>query len=117
MDFESLRNYCLEKKGATEDFPFGDDVWVMKVGSKMFALIAPGDTLMITLKCDPSLAEALREKYSSVNPGYYMNKRHWNSVDIDGTVPDGDIERMIDHSYELVFKGLKKAERESIASL
>ena len=115
MNALSVRGYCLKKKGATEDLPFGEDVLVLRVGSKMFALIKPeGDIARINLKCDPALALELRRKYKSVEPGYHMNKKHWNSVYLDESVPDTEIRKMIDHSYELVVKGLKKADRESI---
>lgn len=113
MELDFLHNYCLNKKGVTEGFPFGEDVLVMKVGSKMFALIRINEeTLKINLKCDPFLAEALRKKYSAVTPGYYMNKRHWNTVEIDGSIPENEVLTMLDNSYDLVFKGLKKSERE-----
>ncbi|MFZ5644888.1 MAG: MmcQ/YjbR family DNA-binding protein [Bacillota bacterium] len=115
MDIQSLRSYTLSKKGAEEDFPFGEDVMVIKVGGKMFALISERDgTPKITLKCDPVIAGGLRQKYSAVTPGYYMNKQHWNTVEIDGSIPDNEIMEMVDLSYALVFKGLKKAEREKL---
>ena len=115
MNELSLRSYCLKKKGATEDLPFGDDVLVIRVASKMFALIKSEDGVFrINLKCDPVLALQLRRKYSSVTPGYHMNKKHWNSVYLDGSIPEEDIMQMVDHSYDLVFKGLKKSERKLI---
>jgi len=86
MDFESLRKYFLDKPGATEDFPFGPSAMVFKVRSKMFALIAVEETpLRINLKCDPELARHLRAAYDAVQPGYHMNKKHWNTVLIDGS--------------------------------
>lgn len=115
MNLDSLRNYCLGKKGVTESYPFGLDVLVINVGVKMFALIPINEEkLKINLKCDPFLAEVLRQKYSAVKPGYHMNKRHWNTVEIDGSIPENVILSMIDDSYELVFKGLKKSDRELI---
>ncbi len=111
MKFESLREYLLNKRGACEDFPFGPTVIVFKVMDKMFALI-PLDkkSLRINLKCDPELALHLRAKYNSVQPGYHMNKKHWNTIIIDGSIPDDELLAMIDDSYNLVIKGLKKGE-------
>jgi len=116
MNLKTVTEYCLSKPGAREDYPFGPDPLVMKVGSKMFALLAvwPDGREQISLKCDPFLAESLRQQHKSVIPGYHLNKTHWNTVFLDGTIPDGDILSMVDHSYELVFKSLKKAEKESI---
>jgi len=115
MDGKALINYCLSKKGAYEDFPFGPDVLVIKVSSKMFALVSGrGSKLNISLKCDPFLAEDLRAKYPSVNPGYHLSKKHWNTVLIDGTVHEQELHWMIDHSYELVLKSLTKSEREAV---
>jgi predicted DNA-binding protein (MmcQ/YjbR family) len=102
MDIESLRNYCVKKKGVTESFPFGDDTLVFKSGEKIFALVNLEGDLSLNLKCDPAYALELRERYSSVTPGYHMNKKHWNTVMLDGTVPDKEIFSWIDHSYELV---------------
>ena len=109
MDFETLRKYLLDKPGATEEFPFGPSAMVFKVKGKMFALIAVEKTpLRINLKCDPELALHLRAAYSAVQPGYHMNKKHWNTIIIDGSLPDEEIVTMIDDSYDLVVKGLGK---------
>ena len=109
MDFEALRKYFLNKPGASEGFPFGPSAMVFKVRSKMFALIAVEKTpLRINLKCDPELARHLRAAYDAVQPGYHMNKKHWNTVTIDGSLPDEEILTMIDDSYDLVVKGLGK---------
>jgi predicted DNA-binding protein (MmcQ/YjbR family) len=102
MNIETLREYCISKKGATESFPFGDDTLVFKVNGKIFALVNLDGDLSINLKCDPILAIELRERYSSVTPGYHMNKKHWNTVLPDGSVPDKEVFYWIDHSYELV---------------
>jgi len=112
MDLASFREYCLSKPGATEDMPFGDDVLVFKAGGKMFAL-APLDEVPATanLKCDPDLALELRDRYDQVRPGYHMNKRHWNTVEIDSGLPDSELCKMIDHSYELVVQSLSSAKR------
>jgi predicted DNA-binding protein (MmcQ/YjbR family) len=116
MDLESFREYCLSKSGATEDTPFGEDVLVFKVGGKMFAL-APLDEVpaVANLKCDPDLALELRDRYEQVRPGYHMNKKHWNTVEIDSGIPDAELCKMIDHSYELVLRTLPKAKRERLA--
>ncbi|MCK4622063.1 MAG: MmcQ/YjbR family DNA-binding protein [Desulfuromonadales bacterium] len=112
MDFETLRNYLLAKAGAMEDFPFDDKTLVIKVGGKMFALLGLNEEpLRVNLKCDPLKAEVLRQRYPAVLPGYHMNKRHWNTVVLDGSVPEEEVLAMIDESYELVVKGLPKAQR------
>ncbi|NHN29610.1 MmcQ/YjbR family DNA-binding protein [Paenibacillus agricola] len=115
MDLLSLCKYCLNKQGSREDYPFGDDVLVIKVASKMFALIPQDEhQLTISLKCDPFIAESLREQHASITPGYHLNKSHWNTILIDGSIPEQELFKMIDHSYELVFKGLKKTEKDAI---
>jgi predicted DNA-binding protein (MmcQ/YjbR family) len=108
MNIESFREYCLSKKGVTEDFPFDENTLVLKVGGKMFALTDLVDEFKINLKCDPEKAIELRETHSSVIPGYHMNKQHWNTVIINGSVPDKFLYEWIDHSYRLVFKSLPK---------
>jgi predicted DNA-binding protein (MmcQ/YjbR family) len=102
MNIEILREYCISKNGAEECLPFGPDTLVYKVKGKIFALISLDGELSINLKCNPSLALELREKFRAVIPGYHMNKKHWNTVCIDGSVPDKNIFEMIDHSYNLV---------------
>lgn len=105
--------YCLSLKGAREDYPFGPEPLVIKVGGKMFALIgADAENISLSLKCDPDMADMLRGQYDAVRPGYHMNKRHWNTVSVDGSVPDDELKWMIDHSYALVVKSLRKADRE-----
>ncbi|MDD5094725.1 MAG: MmcQ/YjbR family DNA-binding protein [Dehalococcoidia bacterium] len=117
MNSASIRTYCLQKKGSAEDLPFGDEVLAIKVAGKMFALIKIREgTTTVNLKCDPALALELRRKYPSVKPGYHMNKQHWNTVEIDGTVPEEEVFKMIDHSYDLVVRGLKRSERDWIKS-
>ncbi len=112
MEFESLRAYLLNKKGAFEDFPFGPEVMVFKVRGKMFALVALAESpLRINLKCDPELALHLREFYKAIQPGYHMNKKHWNTVTLDNSIPYEEILTMIDDSYDLVVKGLKKSDK------
>jgi len=112
MDLESFREYCLKKHGATEGTPFGETVLVFKVGGKMFALAALDEVpARVNLKCDPDLALELRDRYEQVRPGYHMNKKHWNTVEIDSGVPEAELRKMIDHSYELVVQSLPKAMR------
>lgn len=109
--------YGFSKKGATEDYPFGPDPLVMKVGGKMFALISKSGEKQISsisLKCDPVIAENLREQHAAIQPGYHLNKKHWNSVILDGSLTISDVQDMIDHSYELVYNSLSKAMRVSI---
>ena len=115
MDLELFREYCLSKPGATEDMPFGEGVLVFRVGGKMFAL-APLDAIPATanLKCDPDLALELRDRYEQITPGYHMNKKHWNTVEIESGIPIRELRTMIDHSYELVTKSLPKAKREKL---
>jgi predicted DNA-binding protein (MmcQ/YjbR family) len=102
MNIELIREYCISKKGATESFPFGEDTLVFKVNEKIFALVNLDGDLSINLKCDPALAIELRERYSSVTSGYHMNKKHWNTINLDGTVPDKQVFSWIDHSYDLI---------------
>ncbi|WP_188998633.1 MmcQ/YjbR family DNA-binding protein [Paenibacillus nasutitermitis] len=108
---EWITEYCFTRPGAVKDFPFGKEPMVMKVGGKMFALLS-GQA--ISLKCDPVVAENLREQNEAITPGYHLNKKHWNSIRIDGSLSADEIRSMIDHSYDLVFKGLPKAVREKV---
>jgi predicted DNA-binding protein (MmcQ/YjbR family) len=114
MTVESLREYFLKKPGTEECLPFDDTTLVFKVGGKMFGLLSLDGDLSINLKCDPEIAIGLREEYPAVTPGYHMNKVHWNSVQVDGTIPAKKIEEWIDHSYQLVFDKLPRATRERI---
>jgi predicted DNA-binding protein (MmcQ/YjbR family) len=115
MDRERVLDYCGSRPGAVEDDPFGDEVAVFKVGGRIFAICGlaghPGE---VSLKCDPSLAEALRARYPAVRPGYHLNKRHWNTVELDGTVPADELAELIDHSWELVVAQLPRAERAKV---
>jgi len=112
MELEFLRKYLLDKNGATEELPFGPDALVFKLVGKIFAIVAWQSTpLRISLKCNPEHALALRAMYKSVRPGYHLNKEHWNTVTLDGSVPHDHLLEMIDHSYELVVRGLKKSDR------
>jgi predicted DNA-binding protein (MmcQ/YjbR family) len=112
MDLAQFREYCLSKPRATEGTPFGPDVLVFKVGEKIFALAALDEVpTTANLKCDPDLALELRDRYEQVRPGYHMNKKHWNTVEIDSGIPANELRKMIDHSYELVAASLPKARR------
>jgi len=114
MDIESYRNYCISKTHVTEDFPFGENVLVFRVGGKIFTLFDVNDFSSVNLKCDPEQAVDWREQYSAVLPGYHMNKKHWNTVLIDGSLNDRKLKEMIDHSYDLVKKSLPKKLREQL---
>lgn len=115
---EELAGYCKEHRGAKEDYPFGPEPLVMKVDGKMFALIAEtAGVAAISLKCEPHMAELLRMEHEAVKPGYHLNKKHWNTVTVDGAVPVNELRAMIDHSYELVVGTLTKAQRARLAEL
>ncbi len=112
MDLTTLRSYLMSKGAAEEDFPFDLITLVAKVGGKMFALVRINtNPLQLNLKCDPLKAEILREVYPAIIPGYHMNKRHWNTVVLDGSIDTVEIYAMIDDSYDLVVKGLPKSKR------
>lgn len=121
FSLNDLKHYCISQLGAEETYPFGPEVIVYKIMGKMFALVQtniPQDQRpAISLKCDPTFAEILRENYDAIKPGYHLNKRHWNTVTCDGTIPDDEIEDMIKDSYRLVVKSLTKAERERVQKL
>jgi len=112
VNIEAFRDYCLSKPAATEGMPFGPENIVFKVARKMFALAALDEVPpAVNLKCDPDLALELRDRYEQVRPGYHMNKKHWNTVVLDGVIPQVEIRKMIDHSYDLVVQSLPKAKR------
>jgi predicted DNA-binding protein (MmcQ/YjbR family) len=112
MKRADLMNYCLSRKAAICEQPFGPDVDVIKVMGKVFALIpVVSDPPQISLKCDPVFAQVLRDTYPAVKPGWHLNKKHWNSIVIDGTVADDEIKEWIDHSYAQVVKGLTRAQK------
>ena len=119
MGFDEVRSRLLACRGAAEDFPFGPETHVFKVPGatgKMFAMLSieADGTARATLKCDPALAPALREQYPAVTPGYYMNKAHWNTIVLDGSVPDDEVGEWIAMSYDLVVAGLPKGVREGL---
>lgn len=109
MNIERLRDYCLTKPGVTESFPFGDTTLVFKVGGKVFLLAdTEQQPLTIAVKCDPEKAVELRDQYDAVQPGYHLNKKHWNSITTGSGLRDTDVYAWIDHSYDLVYSGLPK---------
>jgi len=115
IKIEDLRKYCMEKKGVNEDFPFDFSILTFKVLNKIFVLTdINSEVFRINLKCTPEHALTLRSIYPQITPGYHMNKKHWNTIEIDGTIPDEEIYKMIDQSYELVLAGVKKSLRESL---
>lgn len=117
MNIEELRTYCIAKKGTTESFPFDETTLVFKVMGKMFALMNIDGNLSVNLKCDPEKAIELREQYTFVLPGYHMNKKHWNTILLAGSVPDQLIKTWIDESYELIATSLTKKLKEELVNL
>lgn len=119
MNIEQLQDYCISKKGVTEDFPFDADTLVFKVLGKMFALVGlekweKGEK-SINLKCDPDYAEELRAEYDSINAGYHMSKKHWNTVSLNsGAISPEFLSELIDHSYDMVVKGMTKKLRKEL---
>ncbi len=115
LDFNGVRKYCQNKPEVVEDYPFDIETLVFKVCGKMFALLGEKfEVPSINLKCEPQQALMLRDMYPAVKPGYHMNKKHWNTVLLDDSIPEVELMSMIDHSYALVVKGLKKSERQSL---
>ena len=112
QNFEPLKKYFMSKKGVWEDFPFGFEVSVFKVGKKMIAFVVLEEVPMrMNLKCDPDDAIVLRQEYESIIPGYHMNKKHWNTLYLNGTLPKSLVAELIDHSYDLVIAKMSKARR------
>lgn len=112
MNYEEIREYCLSKPGVTESFPFNDTALVFKV-VKMFALLdLSEESRGISLKCDPELAIELRERHPEVTGAWHFNKKHWNGVDLKGSIPDALLKEWIDHSYDIVVDSLPKSKRE-----
>lgn len=115
MHIETLREYCLSKKAVTEDFPFGETTLVFRVKGKIFLLVSlDADPLQFNAKCDPEKAMELREAYDAVKPGYHMNKKHWNTIIIDGSISSKLIKEMIDDSYNLIVQSLPKKIRDDL---
>lgn len=114
MNIEELREYCLSLKGAAEDFPFDKTTLVFKVAGRIFCLTDLEDTFAIALKNDPERNIELRESYSAVKPGYHMSKKHWNTIEIDGSISDNTLKDLIDESYDLVVNKLTKSEKQAL---
>jgi len=117
LNIEELRDHCLEKPGATEGFPFGEDTLVFKVGGKIFLITGLQEGDRFNVKCDPELAVELRERYTEVQPGYHMNKKMWNTVFMNGSLTHKQLLEMVDHSYDLVVKSLPKKTQAEITGL
>ncbi|MGL4581758.1 MAG: MmcQ/YjbR family DNA-binding protein [Flavobacterium sp.] len=120
MDINVIYDYCLNKKGTTEEFPFDEETLTFKVGGKIYLLLNLAKweqgNRFINLKCDPERSEELRADYNEIVPGYHMSKKHWNSVILGGSVQWGLLKELIDHSYELVFNSLTKKLKEEITT-
>lgn len=115
VEARELLDYCLNKTGAVEEYPFGPDVTVIKVAAKMFALYSHRNgNSNLSLKCDPELAEILRQQYREITPGYHLNKQHWNTIVVNGSIPAQEVYEMIDHSYHLVVKSLPRDVKASL---
>jgi predicted DNA-binding protein (MmcQ/YjbR family) len=112
MTRDDVLDLCQNLPAAVEDYPFGDHVAVFKVGRRMFALVPlEGSPASVSLKCAPDLAADLRARHPAVRPGYHLNKQHWNTVDLDGSIDEDELREMIDHSYQLIIDRLPRAER------
>ncbi len=114
MNIEEYRNYCLSLNGVTEDFPFGEQTLVFRVGGKMFALANIDEYEFVNLKCDPNKAILLREQFEGVSPGWHMNKKHWNSVKTSADVDDELFKELIQDSYDLILSSLPKKVRDEL---
>ncbi len=114
MNIEQIREYCLSLNGVTEDMPFGDDTLVFRVMNKIFALVNLSGETTINLKCDPARAIELREEHHAIIPGYHMNKQHWNTIIMDGSLKKELVTSLIDHSYDLIVASLPKVKKEEL---
>jgi predicted DNA-binding protein (MmcQ/YjbR family) len=115
MELNTVKKFCAQKPGSKEEFPFDPQTLVFKVRGKMYALLSlDEEPLHINLKCDPGQAQVLRAMHDSIQPGYHMNKEHWNTITLDGTLPDELIFRLIDESYDLVIAKLPKSKRNGL---
>jgi predicted DNA-binding protein (MmcQ/YjbR family) len=121
MNLETYYKYCLSKKGVTEHFPFDEDTLVFKVGGKIFALSSlkqwEKGVPSVNLKCNPDRAQELRAEYEDIQPGFHMNKKHWNTVTINNNITDLFLKELINHSYELIFESLTKKNQTEILEL
>lgn len=115
MNIEQFRTYCLSKPGASEDFPFDETTLCFRVAGKIFAITdLQAERLSVNLKCEPAYALELRERYDEVQPGWHMNKKHWNTVDFEGSIGAPLLRALIDHSYEQVVRTLSRAQRQAL---
>ncbi len=118
MEYEALCHYLDSKPGARRDMPFGKDALVFKAMGKIFAIVAwEADPLTVSLKADPVDAVILRRQYAAVRPGYHLNKKHWNTVTLDGSIPEDELRRMMDESYDLVADGMTRADQERLREM
>ncbi|MBC7384014.1 MAG: MmcQ/YjbR family DNA-binding protein [Bacteroidia bacterium] len=115
MHIEQLREHCLKKKGVEETFPFDNETLVFKVSGKMFCLTGLNNSGACNLKCDPERSIELRQTYIAVKPGFHMDKKHWNTIDYNIDLNDKEILKLVDHSYELVVKGMTKKMRDLLS--
>ncbi len=115
MNADAVRDLCASFPGSTSDYPFGPEVRVYRVGGKIFALVGEDGT-DVSLKCDPTFAEVLRQNHAAITPGYHLNKRHWNTIALDGTVPAPQVAELVRHAYEIVLASLTKKEQARIAA-
>ncbi|NUM72166.1 MAG: MmcQ/YjbR family DNA-binding protein [Ignavibacteriaceae bacterium] len=116
MDLEEVRNYLLSKRGAEESLPFDEDSPVYKAGGKIFAILSLNPPLSVNLKCDPEKAIELRERYGFITPGYHMNKKHWNTVNLESHISDKLFKELADHSYQLIFDALPNKIKDEITA-
>ena len=114
MNITFFRDYCLKKSSTTEDTPFDENTLCFKIGGKIYAIIDIVDFQSVNLKCDPERAVELREQFDGIQPGYHMNKKHWNTVLFNGSVSDKLILELVDHSFDLVLNGFPKAKRDNL---
>ncbi len=115
MNIEQLRTYCMSKPGASEDFPFDETTLCFRVAGKIFAITdLSAERFQVNLKCEPAYALELRERYPEVQPGWHMNKKHWNTVDFEGRLGEALLRHLIDHSYEQVVKALSRSQRSAL---
>ncbi len=117
MNIEEFRDYCLAKSAVTEGLPFDETTLVFKVMGKMYALTDTGDDFSLNLKCDPERAIELRAQYPAVIPGYHMNKKHWNTINVDGSMNDELLYELVDHSYDLIVKSLTKEKKQQLQNI
>lgn len=117
MNIEEFRDYCLSKPAVTEGFPFDETTLVFKVMGKMYALTDTVDEFSLNLKCDPERAIELRAQYPAVIPGYHMNKKHWNTINVDGSMNDELLYELVDHSYDLIVKSLTKEKKQQLQNI